>query len=52
MRGRKKQSTFLHEQATYQVNQAKWKAAKKWSEDHGYKFLILTERELFQGKAK
>mgnify|MGYP003341456631 FL=1 len=51
MRGRKKQSTFLHEQATYDVNQAKWRAAKQWADDHGYKFLILTERELFSGKS-
>ena len=51
MRGRKKQSTLLHEQATYAVNQAKWKAAKQWADDHGYRFLILTERELFSGKS-
>ena len=51
MRGRKKQSTFLHEQATYDINQAKWRAAKQWADDHGYKFLILTERELFSGKS-
>ena len=51
MRGRKKQSTFLHEQATYDVNQAKWRAAKQWAYDHGYKFLILTEKELFSGKS-
>ena len=50
MRGRKKQSTFLHEQTTYDINQAKWKAAKHWADDHGYKFLILTEKELFSGK--
>ena len=50
MRGRKKPSTLLHEQATYSVNQAKWKAAKMWADDHDYKFLILTERELFNGK--
>ena len=50
MVGRKKQSTLLHEQATYDINQAKWKAAKQWADEHGYKFLILTERELFNGK--
>lgn len=51
MRGRKKQSTFLHEQTTYDINQAKWRAAKQWAEEHNYKFLILTERELFSGKS-
>jgi hypothetical protein len=50
MRGRKKQSTLLHEQATYDINQAKWRSAKQWADDHDYKFLILTERELFNGK--
>ena len=51
MRGRKKQSTFLHEQTTYDINQAKWRAAKQWADSHGYSFLILTERELFSGKS-
>ena len=50
MRGRKKQSTLLHEQVTYDINQAKWKAAKQWADDHGYNFLILTEKELFNRK--
>ena len=50
MRGRKKQSTLLHEQATYDINQAKWRSAKQWADDHDYKFLILTEKELFNGK--
>ena len=50
MRGRKKQRTLLHEQATYDINQSKWKAAKQWADEHGYNFLILTEKELFNGK--
>jgi hypothetical protein len=50
MRGRKKQSTLLHEQVTYDINQAKWNAAKQWANEHGYNFLILTEKELFRGK--
>ena len=41
---------LLHEQVTYDINQSKWKAAKQWADDHGYKFLILTEKELFNGK--
>jgi hypothetical protein len=28
------------------VNLAKWEAAQKWAEDHGYKFVVLTEKEL------
>ena len=47
---RKKQH-LIYEQKQYITNQAKWKAAKQWADDHGYKFLILTERELFSGKS-
>lgn len=46
----KKQQTFLHEQATYEVNKAKWAAAQKWANNNDYKFMIITERELFAGK--
>lgn len=47
---RKKKETLLHEQATYQVNQAKWEAANIWAKRNGYKFIILTEKELFPEK--
>ena len=43
---RKKQSTILYEQTTWITNQAKWEAAKRWSEKKGYEFIILTEKEL------
>ena len=46
----KKQSTILYEKVTYVTNQAKWDAAKQWCKQRGYKFLILTEKELFNGK--
>ena len=45
---RKKKTTILHEKVTYSVNQAKWSAAKNWCKKHGYRFLILTEKELFK----
>jgi len=32
---------------TYLINQAKWEYAKKFAEAKGYKFVILTEKELF-----
>lgn len=32
---------------TYLINQAKWDAAKKFCEEKGFKFLILTENEIF-----
>lgn len=46
-KGNKKESTIIHEQVTYSVNKAKWEAADTWAKNNGYKFLILTENELF-----
>lgn len=46
--GNKKQSTMLYENIEYVRNQAKWAAAKKWCDKHGYKFQIVTEDELFR----
>ena len=43
---RKKQSTLVHENVQFITNNAKWEAAKKWCDKKGYKFLILTEKEL------
>jgi hypothetical protein len=37
---------FLKESATYAVNKAKWESAQKWADKRGYKFQIMTEREL------
>jgi hypothetical protein len=45
--GNKKKSTIIYEQYTYAKNKSKWLAAKQWCKKHGYEFLILTERELF-----
>jgi len=43
---RKKMSTKIYEATRYATNIAKWDAAKKWCDKKGYKFLILTEKEL------
>ena len=43
---RKKPQTLLTETRTYAVNMAKWDSAKKWAKKKGYKFIILTEKEL------
>ena len=48
--GNKKKSTIIYEQYTYAKNKSKWLAAKQWCKKHGYEFLILTERELFNKK--
>jgi hypothetical protein len=45
-KGRKRMSTMVYETARFAQNQAKWDAAKKWCDKHGYSFLILTEKEL------
>lgn len=42
----KQRRTIIYEQRTWIKNQAKWKAAEEWSKKKGYKFLILTEKEL------
>ena len=42
----KKKSNLIYEQKAYVTNQCKWEAAKKYCEGRGYKFLILTEREI------
>ena len=36
-----------HYQKGYRVNKAKWAAARKYCNDHGYEFMVLTEKELF-----
>jgi len=46
IKGKKRQSTITYENYRFIQNQSKWKAARTWCEKHGYKFLILTEKEL------
>lgn len=43
---RKKQSTILYENATYAINQAKWKAAEEWCSTRDFQFVILTEKHI------
>lgn len=42
----KKTKKYLNESITYAINQAKWKAADIFCQKNGWKFIILTEREL------
>lgn len=42
----KKTKRFIEEVFTYGVNQSKWKAANEFCEDKGWKFLVLTEKDL------
>ena len=43
---KKKTKKFLEEQATFIINQSKWKAASEFCKDHGWKFQVLTEKDL------
>lgn len=43
---RKRKKTLLNEQVTFSKNTAKWEAAKKFAKKNGYKFMILTEKEI------
>ena len=38
--------SYLYECKTYEVNQAKWKAASEWCKDRQVEFKIVTEKEL------
>lgn len=43
---KKQTKRFIDEVFTYGVNQAKWKQANQFCEDRGWKFLVLTEKDL------
>jgi hypothetical protein len=43
---RRKTKLYLQEAVTYEINRAKWHAATEFCKDHGWKFQILTEKEL------
>jgi len=47
---KKKTRAFLNEAATYVVNQAKWKAASEYCKDRNWKFILMTENEIYGGK--
>lgn len=46
-RGRKKESTYIKEVYTYNVNIDKWTAASKYAKQMGWEFRILTEKDIF-----
>jgi len=43
---KKKTRRMIQEMATFAVNQEKWRAADIFCQEHGWKFLLLTEKEL------
>ena len=44
--GKKKPSTILYENKQWAVNTAKWASAYKWCTKNGYKWVILTEKDI------
>jgi len=42
----RKTKKYLTEVKTYAINRYKWDYAIEWCKDRGYKFIILTEKEL------
>jgi hypothetical protein len=44
---KQKNKAFVNEVLTYAINQAKWKAADDYCKDRGYRFQILTEKEIY-----
>lgn len=47
-KGKKSHKTLANEKKTWDMNQAKWKAAQDYCRRRGYKFIILTEKDLFR----
>lgn len=43
---KRKSKQFLNEVLTWGKNSAKWEAARQYSKDRGYEFIILTEYDL------
>lgn len=43
---KKSRERYIEEVKTYVVNEAKWKAAKKYCDDRGWKFTLITENDL------
>lgn len=44
----KNRKHILHEKLTYAVNCAKWEACKKWCDQRGMKFRIITAESIFR----
>jgi len=44
---KRNKKSYLKECLTYEINKAKWKSAEKVCKNKGWKFLILTENDIF-----
>ncbi len=43
---KKKTKKYLQEVRTWSINEAKWKAARKYCDEKGFDFQLITEKEL------
>lgn len=43
---RRKKESYVYDCLEWQKNQAKWDAAKKYAEKHGFQFHVLSEKDL------
>lgn len=44
---KKSQQRMIQETATYVTNMSKWDAAREYCHQRGYKFMIMTEKEIY-----
>ena len=44
---KKTSKSFITENMIFEINNSKWKAAKKYCKNNGWRFVILTEEHLF-----
>lgn len=51
-RKQRRARTVIYESAMYAKNTAKWDAAKQYCNSKGYKFALVTEKELFPSSTK
>lgn len=49
-KGKRKTKSFLQESLTFEINKSKWDSAKKVCEKKGWRFVILTEQQIFPDK--
>ena len=48
--GSKSKRTFITETLQFEINKSKWKSASDFCNKNGWKFVILTEDNIFKGK--
>tara|TARA_Y100001973_G_C5184626_1_gene327010 strand:- start:125 stop:565 length:441 start_codon:yes stop_codon:yes gene_type:complete len=46
---KKKSRSYIKEMMTWEVNKAKWESARRYADNKGWTFKILTEKELLLG---